>query len=203
MKSNAATVASPSNNHDGAVMAPRERGGYHADAADSRPIATGARAGYPEHQQGGRMIGKYLLAFACLAALAAPARAQKAGDLGAGVALGSPTAVTGKMWIDGTQAVDAGLGWNSELTVYADYLWHAWDVMPQPSQGKLPLYLGLGGQVRTFRDAEFGIRTVAGAAYWLPNHPIELFAEIVPIFRLTRYTGVGVDGAVGLRVYFR
>lgn len=148
------------------------------------------------------MTKQLLIGLLCLAALAAPAQAQKAGDVGAGVVLGAPTGLTGKLWIDGTQAIDVGLGWNSELTVYGDYLWHMWDVVPQPSKGKLPVYLGLGAQGRMYRDAEFGIRTVAGIAYWLPKHPIEIFAEIVPVFHITRNTGVGVDGAVGVRYYF-
>jgi len=143
-----------------------------------------------------------LLALAGLVVAASPLWAQKAGDFGAGVVLGAPTAVTGKLWLDGTRAVDVGLGWNSELTVYGDYLWHGWDVLPKPAQGKLPVYLGLGGQIRTYRDAEFGIRAVAGVAYWLPRDPVELFLELVPVFRLTPGTSVGMDAGLGLRYYF-
>lgn len=143
-----------------------------------------------------------LLALVCLVAAASPSWAQKAGDFGAGVVLGAPTAVTAKLWLDDKRAVDAGLGWNSELTVYGDYLWHGWDVLPKPSQGKLPIYLGLGAQVRTYRDAEFGLRAVAGVAYWLPNDPIELFLELVPVFRLSPGTSVGAEAGAGLRYYF-
>ncbi len=147
---------------------------------------------------------KILFALACLVLTgAAPVWAQKAGDAGVGVILGAPTAVTGKLWLDGTKAIDAGLGWHSEFTVYGDYLWHGWDVLPQPSQGKLPVYLGLGGQIRTYHDAEFGIRAVAGLAYWLPRHPVEIFVEAVPVFFLTRDPGVGFDAGIGLRYYFR
>jgi hypothetical protein len=149
-------------------------------------------------------LRKRLLALACLLVTAAtPLWAQKAGDAGVGVILGAPTGITGKLWLDDTRALDAGLGWHSEMTIYGDYLWHAWNVLPQPPQGKLPLYLGLGGQVRTYRDTEFGIRAVAGMAYWLPRHPVELFLEIVPVFRLTPGTSVGLDAGVGLRYYFR
>lgn len=144
-----------------------------------------------------------LLALLCLSALGAvPARAQKAGDAGAGVVLGAPTGATGKLWLTDTQAVDVGLGWNSELTVYGDYLWHAWNLVPQPPQGKIPVYLGLGAQARTFHETDFGIRTVAGIAYWLPSHPVEVFLELVPVFHLTRQAGVGLDGALGVRYYF-
>ena len=143
------------------------------------------------------------LAFACLLAAAGPVRAQKAGDVGVGVILGNPTGVTGKAWIDGSQAVDAGLGFSTRLAAYGDYLWHSWTALPQPSEGKLPLYLGLGAQVRTFHDPEFGLRAVAGAAYWLPRDPVEIFVEIVPVFRLAPRDGVGLDAGLGLRYYFK
>jgi hypothetical protein len=144
-----------------------------------------------------------LLAFVCLAAAAGPVWAQKAGDAGAGVILGNPTGATGKLWVTDTQALDAGLGVSNHFTAYADYLWHGWTVLPQPAQGRLPVYLGLGAQVRTFRDAELGIRTVAGVAYWLPNNPVEIFLEIVPVFRVTPGDSVGLDGGLGLRYYFK
>ena len=146
---------------------------------------------------------KYIIALVFIVATgSSPLRAQTAGDAGAGAILGNPTGVTGKFWLDGTKAVDLGLGWSSELTVYGDYLWHAWDVLPQPSEGKLPVYLGLGAQVRTFRDAEFGLRTVLGMAYWLPRDPVEIFVEIAPVFRLTPGTSVGLSAGLGARYYF-
>ena len=143
-----------------------------------------------------------LIALVCLLA-AAPVRAQKAGSMGLGVALGAPTAITGKLWLDGTKAVDAGLGWDDRVTVYGDYLWHGWNVLPQPPKGRMPVYLGLGAQLRAYNDAEFGIRTVLGLAYWLPNDPIEVFVEAVPVFFLTRNPGVGMDASIGLRYYFK
>lgn len=144
-----------------------------------------------------------LLAFVCMIATAGSVRAQKAGAAGAGVILGNPTGVTGKLWMTDTQAFDAGLGVSTHLAVYGDYLWHGWSVLPQPPEGRLPVYLGLGAQVRAFHDAEFGIRTVVGLAYWLPRNPVELFVEFVPVFRLTPDDSVGLDGGLGLRYYFK
>jgi hypothetical protein len=143
-----------------------------------------------------------LLALVCLSA-STPALAQSKGAMGLGVVVGAPTAITGKLWLDNTKAVQVGLGYNDELTVYGDYLWHAWDVMPAPPEGKLPVYLGLGAQLRAYHDAELGIRAVAGIAYWLPRHPVEIFLEIVPVFYLTRDPGVGVDAGLGIRYYFK
>ncbi len=146
-----------------------------------------------------RKIG---LTLVCLLTFAASVRAQQAGSTGAGVILGNPTGVTGKFWLDHTQALVAGLGVSTHLAVYGDYVWHIWDLLPQPTQGRLPVYVGLGGQVRTFHDAEFGIRMVAGVAYWLPQNPVEIFVEAVPVIRLSPDTSVGLDGGLGLRYYF-
>lgn len=144
-----------------------------------------------------------LLALVCLIAAANPVWAQKAGDLGAGVIVGNPTGGTAKYWTTDSQAIDAGLGVSNHLTGYVDYLWHTWTVFSQPAQGKLGLYFGAGAQVRAFDDAEFGVRTVAGVSYWLPRNPIEIFAEVVPVFRLLPGTSVGLDGGLGVRYYWK
>lgn len=143
-----------------------------------------------------------LFALIVLIALAVPASAQKAGQFGAGVVLGAPTGATGKLWLGDAQAIDAGLGWNGALTVYGDYLWHGWTLLPQPPQGRMPVYVGLGAQVRAYNDSEVSLRAVVGIAYWLPKDPIEIFAELVPLLHLTRHTGAGLDGAAGVRYYF-
>ncbi len=148
-------------------------------------------------------MGKIIFALIFMAALASPLRAQKAGDMGVGVVLGNPTAVTGKVWLDPSQAVDAGLGFSTHFAAYGDYLLHGWDVLPHPSRGRLPVYVGLGAQVRTFHETEIGIRAVAGAAYWLPRDPVEIFLEIVPVLRLEPHGSVGLDAGLGLRYYFR
>jgi hypothetical protein len=144
-----------------------------------------------------------LFALLCLLALSTPLRAQTAGAFGVGAVVGNPTGGTAKLWVNDTQAVDAGLGFSTRFSAYADYLWHGWNILPQPPQGKLGLYFGAGGQIRAFDDAEFGVRAVAGAAYWLPRDPVEIFVELVPIFRLTPGDSVGLDGGVGARWYFK
>lgn len=132
-----------------------------------------------------------------------PAFSQKKGDFGAGAVLGDPTSVTAKYWLSDTQALDAGLGYSNRFAVNADYLWHAWKIFPQPEKGKMPGYLGLGFLFRTFSTLEVGIRTMAGLAYWFPNDPIEIFAELGPVFRLSHGGGVDLNGGIGLRYYFQ
>lgn len=148
---------------------------------------------------------KKLLTLVCLlAAGTSPLWAQNAGGLGAGIALGSQTGPTAKYWLSGNQAIDAGLGFNDNLTLYGDFLWHSWRVFPQPAEGKIPAYLGLGAQVggSAHRDSSAGLRAVAGVAYWLPRNPLEIFLEIIPVLHISDNGGTDVNANIGLRYYF-
>ena len=135
-------------------------------------------------------------------AWAGPARAQQAGGFGAGVIVGDPTGVTVKGWLDDRHAFDAGVGFSGDAAIYADYLWHAWDLFPQPGKGRLGGYVGAGPRIETQRDTAFGIRTLGGLAYWAASHPIELFFEVGPVFRLSPESQVDVDAGLGVRFYF-
>lgn len=147
---------------------------------------------------------KILLAMVCIfAAGINPLWAQNANDFGAGVVIGGPTGATAKLWLDGSRALDMGIGFNSDVSIYGDYLWHSWGVLPQPAEGKLPVYLGLGAQIRDSDHDNFGLRAVAGIAYWLPRHPVEIFFEIVPVLHFNRDDNADVNASVGLRYYFR
>jgi hypothetical protein len=149
---------------------------------------------------------KILLTLICLmAAGITPLSAQKSGDLGAGIILGDPTGATAKLWLNGGRALDVGLGFNDNLTLYGDYLWHSWKVLPQPSEGKLPVYLGLGAQIgnSSHGGGGLGLRAVAGAAYWLPRNPVEIFLELAPVFRLSDGGGSYLGAGIGLRYYFK
>ncbi len=57
-----------------------------------------------------------------------PARADSPGDgrLGAGVVIGSPTALTGKYWTASDQAIDFGISFSSYrwTMLYGDYHWY-------------------------------------------------------------------------------
>lgn len=130
------------------------------------------------------------------------ARAQQAGQLGAGVILGWPIGFTGKYWINGSQAFDAGLGFGDHFTLWGDFTWHAWHILPQPSQGKLGAYASFGPLIETTDDTTFGIRTMVGLDYWVANYPIELFAEAGPVFHVTPDSDVDANGGIGIRFYF-
>ncbi len=120
---------------------------------------------------------------------------------GVGVVVGNPTGVTLKHWLSPAMAFDAGIGFSGDAAFYADCLWHAWDLFPPPSRGRLAAYAGLGPRLETERTAVLGVRTVAGAAYWLAARPIEIFMEGGPVFRLAPGRDVDIDIGVGVRFY--
>ena len=142
-----------------------------------------------------------LLAFSVGALLADTGKAP--GKLGLGVVLGAPTGFAGKFWTGSRTAVDAALGFG-DISLQATYLWHSWDVFPQPDEGRLPAYLGLGGRIKdTEDDTKAGLRTVAGVAYILPGDPVEVFIELAPVFNVAPKADVDIDGGIGLRYYFK
>ena len=129
--------------------------------------------------------------------------AQDKGALGAGIVLGSSTGPNVKYWFNPNTAIDFGLGFEKDFTVYSDILWHEWSLFPQPSKGRLAGYFGLGLQYEEKKDDDaFGFRTVAGAAYWIASNPIEVFLEVAPVFQVTPDTDTDFNAGIGLRYYF-
>ena len=139
-----------------------------------------------------------------LALLAAPASAQQVGQLGIGAVLGDPIGLTGKYWVKDAHAFDFGFGASHTFVMWGDYVWHGWEALPQPSRGKLALYLSAGPRLETRTTLDIGIRTMIGLSYWpkLKSQLWEMFIELGPTYRLTNDVRVRVDGGVGLRYYF-
>ena len=144
------------------------------------------------------LIVAVLLAAAATDASAADPAVQQ---VGVGVILGEPIGATAKLWLDDRLAADVGAGFSDgNGGFWADALWHDWTLLPQPSTGRLGAYLGAGPQVRAGADARFGIRTIGGVSYRPTGHPLEFFAEVGPLFRLTQGGQVDVVGGVGVRL---
>lgn len=149
------------------------------------------------------------LAFVAAAALSlgTAARAQEGGDLGLGLILGDPIGATAKYMITGRQAVQTTLGVSEHLTWTADYVWHGFELTPQPKHGPLAVYLAGGIRLEDQEDVDVGFRTMVGLSYWpkFKSRTAEFFVELGPCYRLAnKYDDfrIRVDGGFGLRVYF-
>lgn len=145
---------------------------------------------------------KKLLAVATLVAwVATPAAAQTVKKAGFGVIAGDPVGGTAKVWLDDAYAVDLGVGFSGDTVMWGDLLYHMYNLLPQPAEGRLAVYVGAGPRIETRRDAEFGVRTIAGLNWRIKRQPIEFFVEAGPVFRMTPNGGVDADGGIGVRFY--
>lgn len=157
---------------------------------------------------GFRAVSKFKAAavVACLASLlAGPARAERGGITGVGLLLGDPIGPTVKYWLSSTAAVNVGLGFNEDFAMYADYQWHVWDLFRQPRRGRLAGYFGVGALYEDIDDRNadvFGFRTMGGASYWVEGRPIELYAELGPVFEVSPEVDVDANAGIGFRFYF-
>jgi len=134
---------------------------------------------------------------------------SESGRFGAGIIVGEPTGASLKYWLNDTMAVDGAFGWSfhddSDFYLHSDVLWHNFDLIPV-SQGRLPVYFGVGGLVR-FRDNnednQVGIRVPVGLSY-MPddNLPVDIFAEIGPAIDIAPDVQGEVTGGVGIRYWF-
>jgi hypothetical protein len=133
------------------------------------------------------------------------AASADSGRFGLGVMLGEPSGVSAKLWLMESSAVDAVVAWsfvnNPSVTVHADYLFHFFNVITV-REGRLPLYLGIGGAVSISDDPDFGARIPVGLSYLFADAPLDIFLEAAPIFLFYPATTFDFSGGIGIRFYF-
>jgi len=135
------------------------------------------------------------------------ANAEDRKKIGLGVIAGEPTGLTGKFMFNNTTGIDVGVGWktsgDSEFHIYADYLYHLYDIIRIP-EGQLPLYFGGGLRYvnRSNEDDKFGIRIPVGIEYLFKNVSLGAFFELVPILNLTPDTDFDLEAGIGIRFFF-
>jgi hypothetical protein len=123
---------------------------------------------------------------------------------GLGVIFGDPTGVSLKNWLSADNALDAGVAWSFRgdgyLHIHADYLWHFRDAIR--SEERFVPYAGVGGRLGLSSEAVFGVRGVGGIAWWPKGVPLDVFAELAPVFDLAPSTGFSMMGGLGVRYFF-
>jgi hypothetical protein len=149
-------------------------------------------------------VRKTILFLCLVAASAVGSHAQDRG-FGAGVILGEPTGLSGKLWLNRQSAVDMGLAYSfrnkGNFHLHADYLFHFPDAIA--STERIPLYVGIGGRLAVGRgDGIFGVRIPLGISYWLRSAPLEFFLEVAPILDLAPATELRANGGIGARFFF-
>lgn len=161
----------------------------------------------------------YLLSILLWQLLIAKAAANDR-ELGLGFALGSPTAITGKLWVQPMQAIDFGIGfgWSSWM-LYGDYHWNKPQIFGTKTQFLRDLtgYIGAGAGLAIWSHVEscgrfackskdsgtaIFVRAPIGTE-WYPEDPrIGVFLEIAPVLAIVPGFGGTVDFQIGGRYYF-
>ncbi len=157
-----------------------------------------------------KLAGLSVIMFSILvpsSAFAASSVVGSQGDFGLGVILGAPTGLSAKYWLSGKTAIDGALAWhfgeNDRFQIHGNHLWH-WELKDlRTTEGRLPLYAGIGLRVIAGSDTDAGIRIPLGASYLFERAPLEAFIELVPVLDVIPSTDADLDGAIGIRYYFK
>ncbi len=146
----------------------------------------------------------------------AEAQVGQGNNFGLGIALGSPSGLTGKYYLNDKNAIQGtvGLGFvdGNHFNVTVDYLYH-FNLMGQ-SAFKLDAYAGFGAYLWKWFDNDnsndnadkkmigIGARIPLGLAFVFAKLPIDIYLEVAPSLTVVGRTGFGVSGALGFRYYF-
>lgn len=127
------------------------------------------------------------------------------GNLGIGIMAGEPTGISVKSWTNDRTALDLGVSWslesNSSFHLHADYLLHKW--LQEAESETLAFYYGIGARFAVREpDPKIGVRVPLGLNFIIPDTPIDLFVEAVPIFDILPEPAFSGNGALGVRYYF-
>jgi len=148
------------------------------------------------------------------------ARADSRQGTGVGVMIGEPTGLSLKHWSSRTEAFAAGLAWsfseNDSFHLHVDKLWHGevpfqrdrrMDFQQNPVfyygvGARLKLQERSGGRGRNRSNSLLGIRVPLGLSFDLPEAPVDIFVEIVPVLDVVPRTDFALNAAVGIRYFF-
>lgn len=164
------------------------------------------------------------------AATAAATEVGNGRNFGLGFQVGDPTALIGKVFVGGENAIDFGLGFGSygyercwdgarrryydcrggygRLSIHADYLWQQTLVR---RSAQLDWHIGVGGRMVIWDDDALGDDDDIWLAARMPlgldlsfDRPgfLEVFFEIAPAFYVFPFLEFDLDAAIGVRFYF-
>ncbi|HPE56138.1 MAG TPA: hypothetical protein P5514_11060 [Bacteroidales bacterium] len=124
---------------------------------------------------------------------------------GLGIVVGEPTGISGKYWTGQTTALDGAVAWSfnheGSFYIHADFLKHHFDII-DVSEGKMPLYYGIGGKMVLADKGILGAHVPLGIAYMFETAPLDIFLEIRPGLNLLPATEFDMSGGIGVRFYF-
>jgi hypothetical protein len=140
-------------------------------------------------------------------ALAGTAQADPQNGIGIGIFIGEPTGLDIKIGLERRSALDIVLGATSFENGRVSYGHLTYLVRVAMGRGEsvtVPLRLGIGGAVigATEEDVTFAARLPLQLGLRFRRTPIEIYGEVAFVLYFVDPIDTGIDGGVGLRVYF-
>jgi len=135
---------------------------------------------------------------------------RQGGTFGLGFAVGAPSGLAGKIWMDPTNAVQftvgGDLGRVGDLVATVDYTRHFRPFATEDDIYSVPLHVGvgvnLGSNVFELNNTVLlGPRIVAGATVNITELPIDLYFETAPTLYVHEALSWSIDGQLGVRYY--
>ncbi|MFC1650857.1 hypothetical protein ACFL2X_04750 [Candidatus Latescibacterota bacterium] len=129
---------------------------------------------------------------------------------GIGVMLGEPTGFSAKVWRDKNVAYNGGVAWSliddKHFNAHSDVLWHNWKVLDDAFEiddtGRLPLYYGIGGRIKSDNETRVGMRFVVGTSFIFSYAPFDIFFELAPVMDIIPKTELDLNVSFGGRFLF-
>ncbi len=129
------------------------------------------------------------------------------GFFGLGLELGDPGVwgATSMIWIDNDNSFQPAVKLGNGTTILQlDYLYHNYTLI-HPKEGKLPVYIGFGGDLSLQSTVAVAPRGVVGISYMFdkPNVPVDIYVQLAPTLWLySAGSQFNVYGELGSRYYF-
>lgn len=126
---------------------------------------------------------------------------------GAGIMIGSPTGITGKLLRSGKPPIDAGLSFGNDFEFYSTYLFPQKKRLHLESL-KLKWYWGLGAKLENVDKKNdddkiyIGPRASAGINHYYKKYSLESFADIAGNVFIIPDSELDLDLYIGVRYFF-
>ena len=136
---------------------------------------------------------------------------RQGGAFGLGFAIGAPSGLAGKIWMNPNHGIQFSVGGDigrvGDVVATVDYTRHFRPFATEDDIYSVPLHFGVGLNLgsNVFEENNtvlLGPRLIAGATVNITELPIDLFFETAPTLYVYEALTWSFDGQLGVRYYF-
>jgi hypothetical protein len=118
--------------------------------------------------------------------------------MGVGLVINNDFGISGKYWVDRTNAIDLIVNLGNTTVIGADYVWHKYDLI----NSQFPVYYGVGASVALGNGNGFAVNGVTGIDFLIKKIKVDVFLELVPTIAISPSSGFDMGWNLGGRYFF-